>query len=266
MKRRVFLGAVLSASMLLGAVPAMALDTMASIKSAGKIRVALEFGRPPWGFKDASLKPAGSDYETAELLAKDLGVNLEIVDVTGPNRVPFLISNRADVVISTFSITPERQKVIDFSVPYASAIQYVAASKNLTLKDKSELQGKRVGVTRGTTGDTVLSKMEIPGLEIVRFDDESTNMTAFASGQVDVVVQEPAVIDRVAKENPDKLIEQKFTIAEFDVGIGMRKGDEGLEAAVNNWVNTNLTNGKLNDIYKKYHGIDLPEKIKVAKP
>ncbi|MCO5966762.1 transporter substrate-binding domain-containing protein [Sinorhizobium meliloti] len=54
---------------------------------------------------------------------------MEIVEVTGPNRVPFLVSNRADVVISTFSITPERQKVVDFSVPYASAVQFVAASK-----------------------------------------------------------------------------------------------------------------------------------------
>ncbi|WP_273772513.1 transporter substrate-binding domain-containing protein [Brucella intermedia] len=252
--------------MIFGAVPsAMAQDSLAAIKATGKIRVALEFGRPPWGFKDDKLKPTGSDYETAELLAKDLGVNLEIIDVTGPNRVPFLISNRADVVISTFSITPERQKVIDFSVPYASAVQYVAAPRSLKLKDKNDLQGKRVGVTRGTTGDTVLSKMEIPNLEVVRFDDESTNMTAFASGQVDIVVQEPAVIDRVAKQNPAKQIEQKFTIAEFDVGIGMRKGDKALEDTVNKWVKANLANGKLNDIYKKFQGVDLPTKLTARK-
>lgn len=104
-------------------------------------------------------EPTGSDYEAAVLLAKDLGVSLEIVEVTGPNRVPFLVSNRADVVISTFSITPEREKVIDFSVPYASALQFVAAPRSLELKSRDDLSGQRVGVTRGTTGDTVLSKI-----------------------------------------------------------------------------------------------------------
>lgn len=260
MKRRTLI-IVAALIPLLGAGSALAQDTLAAIKAAGKIRVALEFGRPPWGFKDAGLKPTGSDYETAQLLAKDLGVTLEIVEVTGPNRVPFLVSNRADVVISTFSITPERQKVIDFSLPYARAVQYVAAPKALTLTDRQDLDGKRVGVTRGTTGDTVLSKLEVPGIEIVRFDDESTNMTALVSGQVDIVVQEPATIARVAEQNPGRQIEQKFTIAEFDVGVGMRKGDKALEDAVNSWVETNMANGKLNEIYKKFHGVDLPVKI-----
>lgn len=263
MKRRTLLLAGLGAC-LAGAMPATAQDGLAAIKAAGKIRVALEFGRPPWGFKDDALKPTGSDYETAVLLAKDLGVDLEIVEVTGPNRVPFLVANRADVVISTFSITPERQKVIDFSVPYASAVQFVAAPKTVSLKTQDDLAGKRVGVTRGTTGDTVLSKLPIPGIEIVRFDDESTNMTAFASGQVDIVVQEPAVINRVAQQNPAKEIERKFVIAEFDVGIGLRKNDEPLKAYLDSWVRANLKNGKLNSIYEKFQGESLSEKILAA--
>jgi len=259
MKRRVLLAAV--ATLAASAMPALAQDTLAAIKSAGKIRVAIEFGRPPWGFKDENLKPTGSDYETAELFAKDLGVSLDVVEVTGPNRVPFLVSNRADVVISTFSITPEREKVIDFSVPYASAVQYVAAPKSFDLKGEQDLKDKRVGVTRGTTGDTVLSKLQVPGLEVVRFDDESTNMTALASGQVDIVVQEPAVISRVAAQNPAKEIEPKFTIAEFAVGVGLRNNDPALKSLVDDWVRKNLANGKLNGIYREFHGVDLPEKI-----
>ncbi len=263
MKRRTIITAALMTPFI-GFSAALAQDALATIKSAGKIRVALEFGRPPWGFKDKDLKPTGSDYETAALLANDLGVELEIVEVTGPNRVPFLVGNRADVVISTFSITPERQKVVDFSVPYASAVQYVAAPKKVELRDKNDLDGKRVGVTRGTTGDTVLSKLDVPGIEVVRFDDESTNMTAFASGQVDIVVQEPSVISRVAELNPSKQIEQKFIIAEFDVGIGMRKNDAALENFVNGWVKAKLADGKLNAIYKRFQGVDLSEKIKMG--
>ena len=71
-------------------------------------------GVPPYGMKDAALKSTGSDVETARLLAQDLGVELEIVPTTGANRVPFLQTNKADIVISSMSITPERQKVVDF--------------------------------------------------------------------------------------------------------------------------------------------------------
>lgn len=263
MERRTFFLVGLGACLFV-AMPAAAQDGLEAIKSAGKIRVALEFGRPPWGFKDDALKPTGSDYETAALLAKDLGVELEIVEVTGPNRVPFLVSNRADVVISTFSITPEREKVIEFSVPYASAVQFVAAPKSVDLKSPDDLSGKRVGVTRGTTGDTVLSKLSVPGIEVVRFDDESTNMTALASGQVDIVVQEPAVISRVAEQNHAKEIEKKFVIAEFDVGIGLSKNDETLKQYLDAWVRNNLKNGELNRIYEKFQGVPLSDKILAA--
>ena len=106
LSRRIALAAIFAATVAGHASPACAgQDTLASIKAAGQLRVALEFGRPPWALKDATLKMTGSDYETAELLASDLGVKLDIVEVTGPNRIPFLQTKKADVVLSTFSIT-----------------------------------------------------------------------------------------------------------------------------------------------------------------
>lgn len=261
MNRRTLLLAGLAAPALLRLGASASAQEGLAVRKTGRLRVALEFGRPPWGYKDDALAPAGSDYDTAALLAQDLGVELEIVEVTGPNRVPILLTDKADVVISTFSITPERQKVVTFSVPYASAVQYIAAPRSLELKRPGDLTGRRVGVTRGTTGDTALTKLADPTIEIVRFDDESTNMTAFASGQVDIVVQEPAVIKTVAERNPEREIEQKFTLAEFAVGIGLRKENAELIDYVNGWVRSNLANGKLNGIYRKHHGADLPRSI-----
>lgn len=240
-------------------------DLLASIRSAGKIRVALEFGRPPWGFKDNQLKMTGSDMESAELLASDLGVKLEIVEVTGPSRVPFLQSGKADIVLSTFSITPERLKVIDFSAPYASALQYIAAPKSMEVKSLADLSGKRVGVTRATTGDVELTKIaKDRNIEVVRFDDESTNMTALASGQVDIVVQEPATITAVAQRNPGRQIEAKFILTQFAVGIGLRKNEVALKGWLDQWVKGHMADGKLNAIYKKFHGTDLPDEVRKA--
>ncbi|SCK12724.1 amino acid ABC transporter substrate-binding protein, PAAT family [Variovorax sp. HW608] len=266
MKRRSLLALAASAACILSMGAAHAdQDTLAAIREARTLRVALEFGRPPWGFKDDRLKMSGSDMEAAELLASDLGVKLEIVEVTGPNRIPFLQTKKADVVLSTFSITPERLKVIDFSAPYASAVQIVGAPKSLALKSEADLKGKRVGVTRATTGDVELTKKAKDlGAEVVRFDDESTNMTALASGQVDIVIQEPATLTAVAARNPQRQLEPKFIFTQFPVGIGLRKNDPALKSYLDQWVRTHMADGKLNAIYRKYHGTDLPAEI--AKP
>ncbi|MFM2402707.1 MAG: hypothetical protein RL223_587 [Pseudomonadota bacterium] len=255
--------ALMAGSLTLGSPATFAQqDTLAAIRAAKVLRVALEFGRPPWGFKDASLKMTGSDMEAAQLLAADLGVKLEIVEVTGPNRIPFLQTGKADVVLSTFSITAERLKVIDFSVPYASAVQIVGAPKSIAIKGPADLQGRRVGVTRATTGDVELTKRAKDlGVEVLRFDDESTNMTALTTGQVDIVVQEPATFSAVAARAPQRQLEPKFVFTQFPVGIGLRKNDAALKAYLDGWVRRHMADGRLNAIYRKFHGTDLPAEI-----
>src|SRR5512132_4337065 len=119
MKKRTLLRLVAGAAL----VPPFGLsahaDTLDEIKKAGKIRVAIDTAIPPFGMTDDKMQPTGSDVDLAKLLAKDLGVQLEIVTTTGPSRIPMLQTNKADIVVSTLSITPDRAKVIDFSIPYA---------------------------------------------------------------------------------------------------------------------------------------------------
>src|SRR5690349_17119178 len=128
-------------------------DTLDDIKKAGKIRVAIDTAIPPFGMTDDKLQPTGSDVDVARLLAKDLGVELEIVTTTGPTRIPMLQTNKADIVVSTLSITPDRAKVIDFSLPYADHPSVVAALKSIQIGKMADLDGKRVAVVRGTTQD-----------------------------------------------------------------------------------------------------------------
>ena len=108
---------------------------------------------------DANMKPTGSDVETAQLLAKDWGLELEFVQTTGATRIPNLQTGKADIIISTLSVTPERAKVIDFSKPYAALQSVVGARKDLPIKDWADLKGKTVTVTRGTTQDTELTAL-----------------------------------------------------------------------------------------------------------
>src|SRR5436305_4385792 len=151
---RLVTGAALAAFVLIAAGPGARADVLDDIKAAKKIRVAIDLGLPPYGMTDDKMQPTGSDVETAKLLAKDLGVEFELVPTTGATRIPSLQTGKADVVISTLSVTPERAKAIDFSPAYASLRTVVAGMKAIAVKNVGDLDGKTVGTVRGTTNDT----------------------------------------------------------------------------------------------------------------
>jgi polar amino acid transport system substrate-binding protein len=246
------------------AVPGAALaDTLDTIKQRKKILIAVDIGAPPYGMLDAQAKQAGSDVEAAHLLAKDLGVELEIVPVSGPNRVPFLLTKKADIVMASFSITDERKKVINFSEPYGVVPVVVAGPAKATLKGFPDLSGKTIAVTRGTTSDQELTKgvKEIPGVNIVRYEDDATTNTAVSTGQQDYLAAAPSVIPAVKKANPSRDLEPKFTMKAYPYGVGLRKDDVALKGWIDGWVKTNLKNGKFNEIYKRHFGMSLPDEM-----
>ncbi|OAF07215.1 hypothetical protein AYJ54_17970 [Bradyrhizobium centrolobii] len=239
-------------------------DTLEKIKSAGVIRIAIDLSVPPWAFKDETLNPTGSEVETAKLLASDLGVKMEIVGTNSANRIPFLMSHRADAVISALSITDERRKLIAFSLPYSGATSYVAAPKSMQIKTFADLSGKRIAVTRGTTNDADVTAAAPRDAEIVRFEDEATTMTAVVSNQLDLVAQVPTLVDLINKKNPAKDLELKLPLRTAPMGVGMRKEDTDLKEWVDGWVKKNIANGKLQAIFRKFQGVDMPKEVIAA--
>lgn len=252
-QRSKFLRGLCAGMALVAIAGAAQADQLDEVRAAKKIRVAIDLGSPPFGTNDAQMNPTGSDVETARLLAKDLGVELEIVPTTGANRIPFLQTGKADVVISSLSVTPEREKVIDFSAPYAQIQSVIAAPKSVVVKDFAGLAGKRVATARGTTNDRLATE-SAKGAQIVRFDDDSTLVAAIASGQVEIFATSPAIVKTVADKVPALGVETKFVMKSFPLGIGMRKGETKLQAWINQWVGNNTENGKLAAIYKRFHG------------
>lgn len=236
-------------------VPAEA-DTLDDIRKAKKIRIAVDLAIPPFGMTDDKMQATGSDVDLARLLAKDLGVELEIVTTTGPTRIPMLQTNKTDIVVSTLSITPERAKAIDFSLPYADHPSVVGALKTLQIKQMSDLDGKKVAVVRGTTQDTDLTR-QAKGAQLVRYEDDATMALAVASGQVDILATARSLLPAISKKNPARTLEPKITMQTFYLAVGLNKNEPRLLAWVNDWVRANLQNGKLGAIYKQYHGIDI---------
>jgi polar amino acid transport system substrate-binding protein len=259
--RSVLSGIAVAAIAVIGLAQAANADALDDIKKSGKIRIAVDLGVPPYGMTDDKMQATGSDIETAKLLAADWGLQFEHVPTTGAARIPSLQTGKADLVISTLSITPERAKVIDFSKGYAVLRTVIAAPKNITLKSMAELDGKTVGTVRGTTHDTQLTKEGPKGMKLVRYEDDATEAQAFLSGQVDIFSTAELLVAPIDKKNPARQVEVKFVLDTFKLAIGVKKDEKRLLEEVDKWIATNLKNGKLDAIYKKYHGNGLPDVI-----
>ena len=236
-------------------------DQLDDIRKAKKILIAVDLGVPPYGMTDDKLQPAGVDIETAKLLAKDWGVEFEHVPITGATRIPALQTGKADLVISTLSITPERAKVIDFSLGYAVLRTVIAAPKNVNVKSLADLDGKTVGTVRGTTHDTQLTKEGPKGMKLVRYEDDATEQQAFQSGQVDIFSTAEMLVPQIDKRAPNRQVEVKFVLDNFKLAIGVKKDEKRLLEEVNKWIAARLKDGTLNAIYKKQFGSDLPDMI-----
>lgn len=128
------------------------------------------------------------------------------------------------------------------------------------VKDYADLDGKRIGVTRATVNDSLTTK-NAKGAQMVRYEDDATLITSRVTGQIDLFSSTPSNLAEMIKRAPGKNFELKFEQTNFDLGVALNKGEPKLKEWTDKWVQTNLQNGKLNEIYKKYHGRDLPAKL-----
>jgi polar amino acid transport system substrate-binding protein len=174
------------------------------------------------------------------------------------------MTGKADMVIASFSITPERAKVVTFTNPYGASQFVVAAAKSENIKSLNDLVGKRVAVVRGNMQDSLLTPLAPKGATIVRFDDDATVTAAIVSGQVDAFCTPNSLAAAVSKQNPAKGIETKFVIKDIPYAIGIRQNEPELQKWLNGWIATNLKNGRLANIYQQWVGSPMPDLAQFA--
>lgn len=248
--------------LLAGILPAFAwADQLADIRASHRLRVAIINGLPNFSETLPKVGFVGSDVDTAKLLAKDLGVSLEFVYVANAERINAIETKKADIILSGFSVTPEREQIVAFSVPYASIALLVGAPRKYQISSYADLRGKRIGVGRNTS-DGALLKQNAQGAEIIEYEDEHSLINAYLQGQFDIISCQHATLNQInAKAGGERRLEPKFIQHEYQVAIAMRKNERELRKWINNWVVTNLANGKLNEIFRLHHGRNLPESV-----
>ena len=257
LSRRAFAALGLAASVVLAAAPAFA-QTPDDLKKKGEINVGLLVDFPPYGTTNAQNQPDGYDADVARLLSKDWGVKVNLVPVTGPNRIPFLLTNKVDMLIASLAITPERAKQVQFSQPYSAATIVLYGPKKTAIKAAADLKPLKVGVARASTQDVALTAVAPQGTEIRRFDDDASAMQALMSGQVDAIGCSTTVAAQIDKRQPNTY-EPKFTLRQQEMAVAMRPGQDALLKSVNEFVAKNTANGELNKLYRKWLQTDLPK-------
>src|SRR5450432_4574730 len=119
---------------LLGASWTAGADALDDVMKSGVLKVAVPQDFPPFGSVGSDLKPVGYDIDTATLIAKKMGVKVELVPVTSANRIPYLQTKKVDLVISSLGKNPDREKVIDFTNAYSPFFQAVFGAKSVAVK------------------------------------------------------------------------------------------------------------------------------------
>ncbi len=236
-----------------------AADILDRIVSSGTIKIAVPEDTPFFGSMAADGAYEGYDIDVANMLAKDLGVKAELVPVTSQNRIPFLTSNKVDLVISNMGIKPERALVINFSNAYAPFFWAVYGSADKQVKNVEDAKPYKVGATLGTLEEIAYSDAAGPDANIVRFDDQATTVQAFLTGQVDLIVTSNAIATKIMKDHPEMNVESKFILQQSPCHIGVRRGDEALLNWVNAAIYFHTLNHDLDKLSEKWFGQPLPD-------
>lgn len=267
MKRRQFSKALSHALL----VPALAIgvfaasaaqaDVLDNIKKSGVLRVAVPQDFPPFGTVGPDLKPRGYDIDTAVLIAKEMGVKLELIPVTSTNRIPFVTTGKADLVISSLGKNPDREKVLDFTQAYAPFFNGVFGPADAKVAGVADLAGKTIAVTRGSIEDLELSKIAPASTVVKRFEDNNSTISAYLSGQVQLAATGNVVAAALNERTKLRQLAPKFIIKNSPCYIGVNKGETALVAAVNDILVKAKQSGALNTISTTWLKNPLPKDL-----
>jgi len=233
-----------------------ALNTLENVITANKVRVGILPDYAPWGSRNAQGEFEGYDADLAKLLGEALGVEIELIPIEAPNRVPSLVSNKVDVIIACLTPTDERAKSVTFTIPYASAglVPMVRADNN-EIKSYKDMAGKKVAVVRGGTPDLFTARA-VPEAELIRFDTIADAYTAFKTGKADIFVEEDTFVFSEVKKNPDyKAVGEPFS-REL-ISFAVKKNDQEWLNYLNNFLTNLRFTGKNAEVYEKWFGHEL---------
>ncbi len=234
--------------------------TPAAQPDLGVVKVGMNAEYPPFEYVDEAGNIVGFDPDLVAEIAKRAGFEVELVNTRWDGIFVALASGEFDMVASAATITDEREEIVDFSQPYFYASQRIAVleSRESEIQDVEDLAGLRVAVQAGTTGDIYAS--ELPGVEVVRYDEITLAFQALASGDVDAVINDGPVSADIIEKNPELgAVLVGPPLSEEYYGIAVQPTKPELLDAVNKALAEIIADGTYEQIYLKWFGVKPPE-------
>ncbi len=251
--RRSGLGQCLTvaAVLLLGMMAPAQADVLDDVTKAGVIKVGIFEDFPPFASLGANMKIEGYDTEVADSLAKALGVKAELVGITGQNRIPFLTEGKVDLLLS-IGYSDERAQVVAYTDAYAPYYIAVMGPAELDVKDAAGLAGKTIAVNRGTLEDTEVTKVAPAGADIQRYNDYDGVISAFLSGQAQLMVVGNDVGATILAKDPAIKPVEKFLLLTSPSQMAVKKGETRLQEKLNAALIAMKADGSLNALAVKW--------------
>ena len=245
-----FLGTLLSANSAFA-------DRLDDIEKRGEIKIAVFDSNPPFGFIDETTnKIVGLDVDYANAIAKELNVKVALVPTNPANRIPLLTSKKADLIVANFTVTDERAKTVDFSLPYFATGQKFIAKKGV-LKTADDLKNLRIGADKGTVMEITLRE-KYPTAKVISYDDTPFAFAALRNGVVQAITQDDAkligLLANVPEEQRENFEISPFSITQEYQAVGIPKGETRLIDKVNQILLKLETNGEALTIYNRWFG------------
>jgi len=233
-------------------------DKLDDIIESGKLRCAVTLDFPPMGFRDDKNAPAGFDVDYCNDLAKVLGVDAEVVETPFPDRIPALVSGRADVIVASTSDTLERAKTVAMSVPYFAFQMVVLTREDTGINSFDDLKGKPVGNTSGTFEAIALEKSvkDWGNGSFRAYQNQNDTILAVAQGHIDATVVTNTVAASTLKSGKYKGLKiagDAPYVIDY-VSLAAKRNEYGLIHYLNLFVNQQVRTGRYAELYEKWVG------------
>ena len=229
-------------------------STMAEIQDSGEVKIGVKFDVPPFGFENPQTGDVeGFDVDLGRAIADELGVEPNYIEAISDNRIPFLEDGTVDLVLSTMTITEERDLEIDFSEPYFIARGRVLVPKDSDIGGIEDLgAGDRVCTALGSTyADTI--KERAPDAELRLVDDYSACLELLQTDAVDAVSTDDVILTgMIIQDDSLEMVGKPFTTEPY--GIGIPEGDRQLKAFVDEVLAAYKEDGRWDAAYQKWVG------------
>ncbi|MEH7419192.1 basic amino acid ABC transporter substrate-binding protein [Neobacillus drentensis] len=222
------------------------------------LRVVTDAAYAPFEYQEKG-KVVGFDVDFVNAVAKEAGYNVNIEHVGWDPIFVEIEKKTADFAVSAITITPERQQSYDFTVPYFLSKNEILVPKGSSIKSAKDLEGKKIAVQNGTTGQEAVEKLFGKNNQnLKKFENNNLAILELKNGGVDAVVADNTVVETYVKNNPKdnfEFIEDDSAFENEFYGLLLPK-DSKLKAELDKAVKTVIDNGTYAKIYKKWFKVE----------